>query len=109
MKKVLSFFTFFSIFTVLCANNYKISNVNYELHGQTRKYALDTKVEIDKNRIFKNEDDTLPVELFVITDDSPHMLIVPYPKYSSTDGLNIKLKARDTNFLGFLETMSSEV
>ena len=143
MKKVLSFFTFFSIFTVLCANNYKISNVNYELHGQTRKYALDTKVEIDKNRIFKNEDelikyiedykirlnnirafenisvdfkvheadenDILPVELFVITDDSHHMLIVPYPKYSSTSGLNIKLKARDTNFLGFLETMSSEV
>ena len=59
MKKVLSFFTFFSIFTVLCANNYKISNVNYELHGQTRKYALDTKVEIDKNRIFKNEDELI--------------------------------------------------
>ncbi len=38
--------------------------------------------------------------------DSKHLLIVPYPKYDSNSGLTIKLKAKDTNFLGNLEDLN---
>lgn len=41
--------------------------------------------------------------------DSHHLLIMPYPKYSSNDGFTLKLKCKDTNFLGSLNTMSTDI
>ena len=34
---------------------------------------------------------------------------MPYPKYSSNSGLTLKLKAKDTNFFGSLNTMNTEL
>ena len=44
--------------------------------------------------------------LFHIIDAST-FLIVPYPKYDSNYGINLKLKAKDSNFLGTFTTLDS--
>lgn len=41
--------------------------------------------------------------------DSKHMLLVPYPKYNSNSGLNLKLKLKDMNFLGTMSVLSSDI
>ena len=83
------------------------------------EYINDYKIRLNNLRAFESvetdfavgsedENGISPVKLFVKAKDSAHMLIVPYPKYSSSSGLNLKIKARDSNFLGTLETMSSD-
>ena len=124
----------------LAAEKYRIYQVNYDITGITKPYALERNIEIDKKRIFENyddlhsyienikqlfanerniestviyakydsvpdEDEVVNVALNIATQDSKHFLMVPYPKYNSNDGLVLKLKAKDTNFLGTLETL----
>ncbi|MCR4734777.1 MAG: hypothetical protein K5829_07240 [Treponema sp.] len=48
------------------------------------------------------------VKVTVATKDSNHLLGVPYPKYNSNSGTVVKLKVKDTNFLGSLNTLSSD-
>ena len=50
----------------------------------------------------------IPVILQVHVTDSIHLLAVPYIKYDSNTGLILKLKAKDTNFLGSLNPMNFE-
>ena len=45
----------------------------------------------------------------IYTEDSRHFVLLPYPKYSSSDGFGVKLKLKDTNFMGTLEDFSAEV
>lgn len=66
------------------------------------------EIETDFSVASEAEDEIYPVTIFVKVKDSAHLLLVPYPKYSTSSGLNLKIKARDTNFLGTLETMSSD-
>ena len=124
----------------LAAEKYRIYQVNYDITGITKPYALERNIEIDKKRIFENyddlhsyienikqlfanerniestviyakydsvpdEDEVVNVALNIATQDSKHFLMVPYPKYNSNDGLVLKLKAKDTNFLGTLEPL----
>ena len=161
------------------SDSYKIRNVDYDLTGKTRKYALQTKVPVDKKRTFKDEDslmeyledfkvrlentrafDTVEVDfslsdsasrteestenpgsadssenktsfnteaadstenqvedenklyyvdLSVKAKDSLHILGAPYPKYDSNNGFLFKLKMKDTNFMGSLETMATDI
>ena len=51
-------FVFFIFFISYCfaTSRYQITNVTYDLQGSTREYVLDTKIKIDKERIFENED-----------------------------------------------------
>lgn len=49
------------------------------------------------------------VTLNISTFDSKHFLMVPYPKYNSNDGFILKLKAKDTNFLGTMETLNTDI
>jgi hypothetical protein len=122
---------------------YQITDVEYNITGITRKYAVALDIKIDKRRIFESEAElmgyvadlrqqflnqrnfasssvdftvTAPesdgigkVTLYVSTTDTHHFLGVPYPKYNSNSGLNMKIKLKDTNFLGSLHTMSSDV
>jgi len=55
------------------------------------------------------EDEVTPITLNISTIDSKHFLLVPYPKYNSNDGLVVKLKAKDTNFLGTMETLNFDL
>ena len=61
------------------------------------KYNLD-----DKNNIYN-------VEVSFKLEDSNHLLGLPYPKFSTSDGLDIKLKLKDTNFLGTLNELSADL
>jgi len=56
-----------------------------------------------------NEDGIQKVHLRVLTTDSNHFLAVPYPKYKSGDGLTLKVKMKDTNFLGTMEEMNFDI
>lgn len=55
------------------------------------------------------EDDIFYVDLIISLKDSIHMLALPYFKYDSNVGTQIKLKAKDTNFLGTLNPMSADI
>ena len=133
-------FALLSLSVFSFAEKYRINQVNYDINGMTKQYALERNIEIDKKRIFENyeelnlyienlrqlfnnernlessviytkydsvpdEDGITTVILNISTQDSKHFLLVPYPKYNSNDGLVLKLKAKDTNFLGTLETL----
>lgn len=50
-----------------------------------------------------------PVHVIAEVEDSSHLLIMPYPKYDSNSGFELKLKGRDSNFLGTLNTASMSV
>ncbi len=57
----------------------------------------------------ENADNITPVSITIHTTDSKHLIIVPYPKYDSNIGTVFKIKLKDTNFLGTLSTLSSDV
>ena len=48
------------------------------------------------------------VNLIVSVKDSFHLFAIPGPKYDSNTGLTFKLKIKDSNFLGTLNTLSSD-
>ncbi len=135
----------------LFADRYRIRGVAYGIDGNTKPYALDTKVPLDRKTVFEDGDDlslylddyrkrlentrafesvqvdyTLTqeaeteatedaedrlylVDIQVSARDSLHLLGMPYPKYDSNSGFTFKLKMKDTNFLGFLETMNFDL
>lgn len=49
-----------------------------------------------------------PVLLKIRAEESRSLLVLPYPKYSSSDGLSVKLKVKDANFLGRMSPLSAE-
>lgn len=48
-----------------------------------------------------------PVSLLISVADNYHFLCLPYFKYSSSNGLTLKLKAKDTNFLGTMNVLNT--
>lgn len=85
------------------------------------KYVQDYEARLKNTRAFEeiqikteygkaaSKDSYIPVTLNVTTKDTIHILAVPYPKYNSNDGFLFKLKIKDTNFLGSMNTMNSEI
>lgn len=148
IKKSIFIIVSFLAFTSLYAEKYQIKSIEYSTEGafgfgKTNPYALNRTVEVDKKRIFEDEEhfkryledykqrlhntrlfskievessydeadenDIRKVTLFVNTKDSIHILAVPYPKYDSNKGFSFKLKGKDNNFLGSLNSMSAEI
>lgn len=56
-----------------------------------------------------NTDKPYSVHLVIITEDTKHFLLLPYPKYSNNDGFTIKLKVQDINFLGTLSPLEADI
>lgn len=151
MKKTILLAVLLCISSVAFADKYIIRDVEYDVKGITRPYAIETKVLVDKKLVFKNEDELMDyindysqklentrvfekisvdfslkehsqeetessentetlydVYLKVSTKDSKHLLAVPYPKYDSNNGFSLRLKAKDTNFLGSMEEMAGD-
>lgn len=50
-------------------------------------------------------DGVLPVRLTVRARDTWNLIILPYPKYSTNDGLLLSMRLRNYNFLGTMETL----
>lgn len=55
------------------------------------------------------KDKIIPVKIVVKLKDTIHLIAVPYPKYDSNTGFSFKLKAKDTNFIGSLNEMTSDL
>jgi hypothetical protein len=51
----------------------------------------------------------IPVELDIAAVDTYNCITVPYPKYNSNTGFELKLKTKDFNFLGLLQEMNFDV
>ncbi|GMO58285.1 MAG: hypothetical protein Ta2A_03720 [Treponemataceae bacterium] len=56
----------------------------------------------DENRIIQ-------VSLKITGKDTFNFIVVPYPKYDSNTGFEMKLRGKDYNFLGTLETFNFEL
>ena len=79
----------------------------------TLDYTVQKNPDFPSDEIYLQLQKELPAENFVKlsvnTKDSFHLLGVPYPKYDSNTGTVIKLKIKDTNFLGSLNAMSADI
>ncbi|ULQ60057.1 hypothetical protein K7I13_01625 [Brucepastera parasyntrophica] len=52
---------------------------------------------------------TIPVYLVVNTADTWNLIIVPYPELDSNSGFTLKLKLKDFNFFGTMQTLTSDI
>ena len=57
MKKFFLFVLTLLFINIVNAESYYIKDVNYKITGITRQYALETKVKIDRKKIFGSEDE----------------------------------------------------
>ncbi|MBP5751596.1 MAG: hypothetical protein J6W60_01885, partial [Treponema sp.] len=55
----------------------------------------------------ETSEDVFEADVIFSIGDASTFLIVPYPKYDSNYGINLKLKAKDSNFLGTFTTLDS--
>ena len=56
-----------------------------------------------------DQEEPCGIKLIVTVKDSFHLFAIPGPKYDSNTGLIFKLKIKDSNFLGSLNTLSSDI
>ena len=117
--------------------NYNIQGCGAKIFGVTQDYVLARAVPVDTKTVFPDEatlnlylDDykkklnnlrafetievTYEIEqndvtLNVNVKDSFHLFAIPGPKYDSNTGLIFKLKIKDSNFLGSLNTLNSGI
>ena len=82
-------------------------------------YITDLEIKLKNLRAFETielsyealpeQDQITPVKLTISVQDSFHLFAIPGPKYDSNKGLTFKLKIKDSNFLGSLNTLSSDI
>lgn len=89
----------------------------FESREDLEAYILDIKQKLINARLFEtaeveytlaDEDGDIPVAINVVTVDSRHFLLLPYPKYDSNEGFELKLKFKDANFLGTMSEMEAD-
>ncbi|MBQ5491310.1 MAG: hypothetical protein IIT68_04555 [Treponema sp.] len=81
-------------------------------------YIQTIKVQLENLRQFEDinltytelseENSITPVTVVASMKDSFHLLALPYVTYNSNSGLTVKVKLKDTNFLGLLEPLNTE-
>ncbi len=92
----------------------------FESKEEFEEYLSDFRQRLVNTRCFqevklesteeKDEDDeTIRITLSVKATDSKHLLVLPYPKYDSNDGLVLKIKVKDVNFFGTMNTMDAGI
>lgn len=93
-------------------------NKKFATKEALENYITDYKQRLTNTRAFddftveytvKESKEINEVTLNITTTDTVHLLAVPYPKYDSNSGAVLKLKAKDYNFLGTMNTMSSDL
>lgn len=84
------------------------------------KYITDLKQQFQNLRILESstitwteapigEDGIIPIDMVISVKDTINMLGVPYPKYNSNDGLQLKLKYKDYSFIGTMEELNADI
>ena len=81
---------------------------------ELNKYLLDLQKQIFNTRFFDSvsvevtsiepSKDYNQVSILIKTKDTWNIIALPYPSYDSNSGLKIRLKIKDYNFLGSMET-----
>jgi hypothetical protein len=51
----------------------------------------------------------IPVMITIMARDTFNFIVIPYPKYDSNSGWDIKLKLKDYNFLGLMQTLTADL
>ena len=90
----------------------------FESVDELNEYISEYTIKLNNLRAFETievdytfdstDEELCPVTLNVSVKDSFHLFAIPGPKYDSNTGLTFKLKVKDTNFLGSLNTFSSD-
>lgn len=83
-------------------------NLLLQKFENTRAFE-DVMITFKKINDVQGEDGVVKLLCSINAAESKHLLVVPYPKYDSNSGLTLKLKAKDTNFLGNLEELNLEM
>ncbi|WP_407429155.1 POTRA domain-containing protein, partial [Treponema sp.] len=101
---------------VVSVNTEKIFESKEELDSylaDLRQRLMNTRafddVQLEAEYEQPESEDINNVLLNINAKDSKHLLILPYPKYDSNNGLIFKIKAKDVNFLGTLNTMNAGI
>ena len=81
-------------FSIKPASDYDLTSIN--------------SISPDEYEELSQIQDLFFVTLLVELTDSIHVLAMPYIKYNSNTGSSLKIKMKDTNFLGTLNTMAAE-
>lgn len=66
-------------------------------------------VRIESVFLPQSIDDIIPVDLTIYTEDTWNIIALPYPKYDSNEGFQLKLKVKDYNFLGSMQELSGDL
>lgn len=85
--------------------NKYISNLEQVLNNQ--RVFQSTSVTL--TYLDKDVTDVIPVDILITTVDTLNIIGVPYPSYNSNTGLTLKIKVKDYNFLGSMETMTFDL
>ncbi|MCR5319076.1 MAG: hypothetical protein K6E22_12690 [Treponema sp.] len=99
---------------------YKISKKHvFESKEELDAYVADIKQKYDNTRLFSEAEikykvlaptgGVTPVVLEITVDDAHNLLALPKPSYNSNNGANLKVKMKDKNFLGTLNTFNLDV
>ncbi len=83
-------------------------------------YIADLRVQLQNQRVFESSsivaeygipgaDGIVPVSLTVHTKDTWNIIVLPYPKYDSNDGFNLKLKLKNYNFFGSMQQLNGDI
>lgn len=121
---------------------YVITEVDYEIDGRTRVWALREVVELERGQSFGSVEELeehlsrqhqnlinqrqlqsaqvvyeivfstelqREVRVTVQAEDTWNIIVLPYFKYDSNDGLLLSLRGRDYNFFGTLQTLAVDL
>ncbi len=83
-------------------------------------YLADLQVQFMNQRVFQSArvestlgevgvDGITPVHLTVYTVDTWNIIALPYPKYDSNTGFELKFKIKDYNFFGSMQVLSGDL
>ena len=95
----------------------KEKDKNFDSLEKMVAFLDDKKQQLVNTRVFftveytyeleETSTDVFEADVFFSVQDSDTFLIVPYPKYDSNYGINLKLKAKDSNLFGTFATLDS--
>lgn len=80
-----------------------------EYNQQLKNLRAFGTIDVSYDIVFNPDTKINEVNLNVKLIDSSHLLALPYPKYDSNTGFNLKIKAKDTNFLGTLNPLATDL
>ena len=77
-----------------------------DITQQLENLRLLENISYNCNFLSADENGIIPVDLSFTVSDLHHLIILPKPGYDSNSGAELKIKMKDTNFLGFLNTFN---